>query len=426
VARIGTHLFHFAKYVEHFRGWGRGLREAVAAWYTEKEVGRLAYQAVKYQQRDGWSHRDLLRLSHPKPPSQEHDSLFHWITQGSVEDHIAPLVMGFEAAKLSESPADTARLIQEYGLTREMVRTEHLKDAGVWEALLEKMPMTAMVRNLANMTKVGLLAPMSNAVGTVVRRLDSDAVHKERVHPLQVLVALRVYQQGSGYARQQAVGFHSRGYVSPSDVPTWKPVVQVVDALDAAFYHAFDNVESTGLRWLLALDVSGSMTSPDISGMPGISPRVGSAAMALITAKAEPQYMAVGFTRSGGGYWRSNTELVNLPISPRQRLDDVISVVSDLPFGGTDCALPMIGALKNRQPVDVFVVYTDSETWAGDIHPAQALQEYRQKMGIDAKLIVVGMTSNGFSIADPTDGGMLDVVGFDTATPQIMADFARG
>jgi 60 kDa SS-A/Ro ribonucleoprotein len=36
------------------------------------------------------------------------------------------------------------------------------------------------------------------------------------------------------------------------------------------------------------------------------------------------------------------------------------------------------------------------------------------------------MVSNGFSIADPTDGGMLDVVGFDAATPQLIADFTRG
>jgi 60 kDa SS-A/Ro ribonucleoprotein len=32
--------------------------------------------------------------------------------------------------------------------------------------------------------------------------------------------------------------------------------------------------------------------------------------------------------------------------------------------------------------------------------------------------------SNGFTIADPSDAGMLDVVGFDTATPSIIADFA--
>jgi 60 kDa SS-A/Ro ribonucleoprotein len=73
----------------------------------------------------------------------------------------------------------------------------------------------------------------------------------------------------------------------------------------------------------------------------------------------------------------------------------------------------------------VFVVYTDSETWFGTIHPVQALRQYREKMGVRAKLIVVGMTSNGFTIADPDDAGSLDVVGFDSAVPSVMADFAR-
>ena len=42
------------------------------------------------------------------------------------------------------------------------------------------------------------------------------------------------------------------------------------------------------------------------------------------------------------------------------------------------------------------------------------------------ELIIVGMVSNGFTIADPDDAGMIDVVGFDTATPQLIADFAAG
>ena len=76
--------------------------------------------------------------------------------------------------------------------------------------------------------------------------------------------------------------------------------------------------------------------------------------------------------------------------------------------------------------IDAFVIFTDSETWAGNIHPADALRDYRRASGIDARLVVVGMVSNEFSIADPTDPGMLDVVGFDTATPQLISDFARG
>ncbi len=103
-----------------------------------------------------------------------------------------------------------------------------------------------------------------------------------------------------------------------------------------------------------------------------------------------------------------------------------MKAVSNLPFGGTDCALPMLYALERGLKVDAFVVYTDSETWAGNIHPVQALREYRKKTGIAAKLVVVGMVSNGFSIADPNDGGMLDVVGFDAAAPALIADFIRG
>jgi 60 kDa SS-A/Ro ribonucleoprotein len=67
--RIGTHLFHFAEYVNALRGWGRGLRSTVGRWCLEQEADKLAHQVVKHQQRDSWSNGDLLRLAHPKAPS---------------------------------------------------------------------------------------------------------------------------------------------------------------------------------------------------------------------------------------------------------------------------------------------------------------------------------------------------------------------
>jgi hypothetical protein len=62
---------------------------------------------------------------------------------------------------------------------------------------------------------------------------------------------------------------------------------------------------------------------------------------------------------------------------------------------------------------------------AVNIHPAQALRRYRDEFVGDAKAVVVGMTSNGFTIVDPNDRGMLDVVGFDTTAPAVIADFVR-
>jgi 60 kDa SS-A/Ro ribonucleoprotein len=76
VCRTGTHLFHFAEYVNAMRGWGRGLRNAIGRWYVYRKADDLAHQAVKYQRRDGWSHGDLLRLAHPKAPSAQHEAVF--------------------------------------------------------------------------------------------------------------------------------------------------------------------------------------------------------------------------------------------------------------------------------------------------------------------------------------------------------------
>src|SRR5436190_730972 len=72
------------------RGWGRGLRAAIAGWYNAMPAEKLAYQAVKYQNRDGWCHRDLLRLAHPKPADSDHLALYKWVTQGLDESLAGP------------------------------------------------------------------------------------------------------------------------------------------------------------------------------------------------------------------------------------------------------------------------------------------------------------------------------------------------
>jgi 60 kDa SS-A/Ro ribonucleoprotein len=402
VCRVGTHLFQFAENVRAFRGWGRALRRAVGAWYAARGPRELAYQLSKYQQRNGWSHRDLLRLTHPKvEKGSPTDRALAWaagkfdLTGESADGPLAP-IHAFEEAKRATAKSDIVRLIRDHHLVRECVPTRWLVEVEVWEALLDKMPLTAMVRNLGTMTRLGLLTPVSAATGKAVAALtDTDRIRKARLHPVALLMALRTYAAGHGER-----GRHK-----------WAPVQQIVHALDGAFYSAFGNVTPTSKRWLLGLDVSGSMAAP-VAGTP-MSCCEGATAMALVTAHVEADYSICAFADG----------MRPLPITARSRLDDALRLTRDVNFGGTDCSLPMRYALQRRLPVDAFVVLTDSETWAGDIHPVQALRRYRERMGIPARLIVVGMVSSGFSIADPSDAGMLDVVGFDTATPQVMADF---
>ena len=76
VARIGTHLFQFVNFIEAFGGWGSGMRRAITRWYTQKTPDKLAYQLLKYRQRDGWSHRDVMRLAHPVTTNEQIRAMF--------------------------------------------------------------------------------------------------------------------------------------------------------------------------------------------------------------------------------------------------------------------------------------------------------------------------------------------------------------
>lgn len=439
VCRIGTHMFQFVDAVNQLRGWGKALRRAVANWYKSKDSDKLAYQLVKYQSREKWSHRDVLRLAGGAigEVSDGQAAALRWAVVGPQygerevsrklrngqivtktypaipESSVPRLISGYEILKKEQDPKIVARLVREYGFTHEMVPTESKNSPVVWEALLEDMPITAMIRNLGKMTEVGILGPMSAGQKKVVETLGNrDILKKGRVHPIAVLMAQKVYGSGRGI----------RGGLS------WKPNRAIVDALDDAFYLSFDAVEPTGKNTLLALDLSGSMTWDNIAGSL-ITPREASAAMAMVTARTEKNWHCVGFScRISTSTWGPimNDGLTDLNISPKMRLDDVVKVIERTPVGGTDCSLPMQWALQNKVDVDTFVVYTDNETYAGSIHPFQALKQYRNQMGKpNAKLIVVGMVSNGFTIADPNDPGMLDVVGFDTAAPAVMADFSK-
>ena len=428
VCRIGTHLAKFVENVTTLRNWSAGLRSGVAGWYTGMDVGKLAYQVVKYQSREGWSHRDILRLAHPVTNEPRHNALFRWvICNGNLDPRSVKRQRGKEAIRHDTYPAldrsllpdiieafeqaqkpdvtekELVPLIHAFTLPMEAIPTEK-RTAGIYRAVYPGAGLTWIIRNLGNLSKHGILAKGNFDDNKAICDLitNAEGLKRSKVHPIQILSAWLTYQQGHG----------TRGK------GTWEVVSDVADALDWSFYQAFGNVQPAGVNTALALDVSPSMGGGEIAGIPGLTPRMGSAAMAMVTYKTEPKCEVLAF----------NHQLVPIDISRSKRLNDVVTDIerASRGWGGTDCAQPMLWATMKQVKVGSFIILTDNETHSGHIHPMQALQVYRQKMGIPAKLSVVGMTSTGFSIADPKDGNALDVVGFDTAAPNLINAFVRG
>ena len=310
-----------------------------------------------------------------------------------------------KTGETKDAPKAVAIMEQNKKIQREHLPTELLNTPQIWNSLLSGMGMTALVRNLGKLSQVGVASSRSQ---DIIRMLtDAKNVKESRIHPLQVLVAMKTYSQGNGDLGSM----------------TWTVNSYITTALSTTFRQAFGNITPTGKRFMIGLDVSGSMSMCMCAGAKNITPREGSVAMAMMTLHAEgaQNVHIYGFSNIFYNF--------NGKIRPEMTIQDAIKA-TDVPFGATDCALPMTEALKmytrSGVGIDVFCVYTDSETYAPTVHPQVALEEYRRVTGIDAKLIVIGMVANQLTIADPKDKNTLNLAGFDTSTPELISMFVRG
>lgn len=400
VAWTATQLFQFMEYRRFFSGGrGRGFKWGINNWYEKKNLDALALQLIKYRQRNDWTHRDVLRLIKPTPTSPQREAIYGWVV-GKGKSTCHDLIAAFEDLQACTDPNQAAFIIANYGLPRECVPTELLNNPIVWEALLENMPMMAMVRNLATMTRVGLLTPFSASTVKVCEWLNNVvAVQKTQNHPYNFLQAGMVYGAGHGVK-----GHH-----------IWKPVPRITEALLNAFHHAFLNVVPSNKKLMMAVDCSGSMNAP-VLGSDFMSCTLAAIAMATVTVNTEPRAMLTAF----------DTKDYLLNVAPKTTFAEMSELFRKLPSGGTNVSVPIRAALEHHYDVDAFVIYTDNESWAGNIHASTAFDNYRKHVNPNAKIVYIAMAANHATLNRPDDGHGFEVVGFDGAAPQLISDFIRG
>ena len=434
VCRIPTFLYQFANTCDRLRGWGPGLRRAVANWLLTIDPAKLAYYLAKYPSRatgedvDGqpqrWTMGDLIRLSHPDPNKGKlktaRNALFRYAVKGTLPPKriktgealhaIARLNrLAVPAAKATKKTV-AARLktvvsaVKRHDLTRGMLPTWTLRYPEVWKALVPEMPLGEMLRALPQLTNAGLAR--GRLGGEICERLtNSEQLKAARIHPMMLFLAARTYGLGHGLHEE----FSST---------TWTPEPRLLQALEQAFYAAFDAMEPTGRRLLIALDVSGSMQSKTLLGG---STTVSEAAlaMALPIFRTEHRSRLMGF----------NTDEVDLSAIRRSMtLAQAARHVHE--GGGTDIAVPLRtmpqyhpGRGRPSEPFDAVIILTDNETWAGHEHPHEALLEYRRQFNPDLRLVVVSMTATAGSVGDPKDPGTLQIVGMDPSVPAAVSAF---
>lgn len=413
VVRTGTHLFEYITYVKNLGGFGRSKRNTIAGWYTGKSDDSLAYQLVKYRQREGWTHGDVLRQVHPTGLNKANAAFA--LGKDMPEDDVPGMLNAFKSAQEADTEAKALKVIGDNPrLPWEALPTNMHSSPEVWKALFRSGSLSgmALLRNISRLARLGALDDLQFAYD-VAKRLKED-VPKARIHPVSYLLASVTYTEGP--VRRDTPNY-AWGVVPRVHPLPWKVVNVIAEALEDSFYESFKHVTPANKRTMLALDVSGSMASRAL-GIDLSCSQV-SAAMAMTIARTEPMSVIRGFSDM------SRKNMSELQITSRTALGDAMRKVRSSTFGSTDMSLPMKVALKEGLEIDTFVVITDNEVNSGT-HPFQALKEYRRKTGIDARLAVFGVSATPFTIANPSDAGMMDFVGFDASAPSTLADFSAG
>jgi len=392
---------------------GRAARRLFSSLLLRPDVDDLAFSIAKGNSRktsagEDVSAHDILRKFHPFTADPRRNTLFAWIG-GKVPDVVAaeviPVIGQFTAAQGLVTSKEAVAFIAANPRTPWEFIPSELRDAAAWRELAGTTGMTALVRNLALMTRNGAITPMAPTTAKVVDRLsDGEAVRRSRLHPADLWLAQQAYAAGVSQPH-------------PGKPPvTWQPVNTVLGALDRAWEAAFGSVTPTGKRLLVAVDCSGSMGSAMhlASGAPIGNVYQVALVMAMMLARAEPNVHVIEVDTS------VHPSLVNARTSIAE-----IGSHRNPHGGGTDMALPFLWATREKVCADGIVVFTDNETWAGGWHASEALEAYRRAVNPACKVVVVSMTANGRSIGDPRDEGVLNVAGLDATIPALVAGFIR-
>lgn len=438
--RTGTALLTFCAMIDMQRGWGRAVRSAVAKWYN-REPSIVAYQILKYRERNGWSHRDVLRKAHVVPSTPVHQILFSYITYGwgkdwrydletetgkyvftgrvgntnpsrlnekdiftncelSMDSDFLEQIAAYERVKDSNDIQYVSGQVKDHRMTIEMVPNEK-RAPEVWESLSFNMPIASLIRNLNKLSETGLFFSNSEAADMIYKKLeDITLLRKARIHPIDLYLAWSAYDAGTNRNMN------------------WKSDARVSDCLRKST-NAMLNVpvESVELyhRVLIAIDHSGSMGYAMTSGMTVFD-------LACFTAT----YLKNKFNY-GDVITFSCDQIVNPLSFDSDHFKNFALAHASRSGSGTSCSDVLLYAQNQyyqwRIKYDAIIILTDSETWASQYNIETAVKQYRASVNSQMRFINIAMVANSYTLAKPLSLNDMEFTGFDTNMLDIIEDF---
>lgn len=364
---------------------------------------------------------DVIKMVHPAPADAERTALYAYlIDKPHAAADLPLLVKEFELFKNSLSPRSTvlsqstekpSRLDGNQTINRfpeipcpkvpfQMLTGLPLTEQH-WCDIAQSASWQATRMNLNTFARHGVFANQKLTDLVATRLRDAKAIRQAGAFPYQLLAA---YQNaGAG-------------------------IPQVIrDALQDAMETATSNVPAWQGRVVVCVDVSGSMRSPITGYRKGATSAVTCVQVAsLIAATAlrkNPLARVIAF----------NDEVEPVTLNPRDSVMTNTRVLTDLPWGGTDCSRPLALLNKEGTEADLVLMVSDNQSWidlrkeSWSFKGTEVMEEWERlkERNPQARLVCLDLQPYTTSQAPDRDD-ILNVGGFSDQVFSVIRDFANG
>lgn len=364
---------------------GTRPKRLVQRWLEKASVELILSAAVGEKP----SLADIVRMVHPKPQDKAREALYAWLLGKTyVEQELPPLVQAFEAFKREPGVGDVPELPFQY-LTALPLTTEH------WQAIAMRSSWQATRMNLNTFKRHGVFESPAVVEAVAARLRDPEQIAKSRVLPYQLMTAFRAAADGMPMA--------------------------ISDALQDAMEVATRNVPRLAGEIAVAVDVSGSMSSPVTGVRRGATSVVRCMEVAALIAaclkRSNPEARILPFAET----------VRDLKLNARDTVMTQATQLASLCGGGTNVSAPIASLNAAKAKVDVLVLVSDNQSWI-DARQAGATETMRQWATLKARcpkarMVCIDLqpyaTSQTVASAD-----VLHVGGFSDAVFEVMASFA--
>ena len=332
VVLTGNDLVDFIEIAKTVRGFGRAVKSAIAAWLRKNTT---AYYAQKYRRQLA----DAIRLSRFKGE----DAIYAYILSaydgvkgntpeklerayGEYPDLAAhrDFVAAVEAGDLSGA----ARILREKSVDVNSLTALYGKfDKALWAAVADKSPVMRFVKYLAKFLREGVLTEEM-----LRRKVNVEALRKAKVFPFRLYTAYLAVARELGNEGKWATDY----------------LAEVMDE----YARSYDWSLFADRKWVVAPDVSGSMSSP-----------IGASS---VLTYASVSAMFVGFFMKGIKGVRVlpwDTEVQNYAVPAADSVMTHIRAVTRMTGGGTYMEASVDYMLRNGVKADCAVFLTDTEEY---------------------------------------------------------------